>query len=171
MHHSLTFLQFSSKRSLSLSMNNCSSSWNSIDVGGNPVLPIAFAGGALEVPAWLLCERLDCVWWVQVSAVGELLTELSWINWFRSKVNLDICSFGGPKFALILSSIKSCEILLVGSSVRSGARVAWVSVVFSALPDILVCEIILYIFQLLRVLGSGETLLQLAREVETKLQL
>ena len=41
--------------------------------GENLVLPIAFEGGALEVPASRLGERLDCACRVRVSAVGNYM--------------------------------------------------------------------------------------------------
>ena len=130
-------------------------------VGQNPVLPIALAGRNLEVPASLLGvtasllgERVHCVCWVRVSAVGELHAELSWINWFSSWVNEYNCSFNGLKFVLILSSITSFEILLVASSIRSELRDARVSAMFSALTDILGYKILLHNFPPFRILRS-----------------
>ena len=80
------------------------------------------AGRALKVPTWRQVERLDWVCWIRVFTFGELWAKLSWINWFSSWVNVDICAFSGSKSPLILSSIKSCEIPLAASSVRSGLR-------------------------------------------------
>ena len=62
--------------------------------------------------------------------------------------------------------VQSCGISLVCSSVRSGPRDTGVSAVFSAVTDILGCEISLYIFPFLSIHRSRERLIKLVRRLK-----
>ena len=109
--------------------------------GGNPVLPIALAGRALEVRASLLGKLLGCVCGVREITVEKLRAELSWTSWFNSSVKIDICSFNGSKFALTLSSIKTGETPLTVSFALSKWRAAGYPRCFQRSRTFFICEL------------------------------
>ena len=88
----------------------------------------------------------------------ELRAEFSWISWFISWVNCEICWFTGSEFPFILSSIRSRETLVMGSSAFTGLSASGASAEFTAFRDNLRFNFWLSVLPFLRVLCSWEKL-------------